>query len=226
MLQLCREGRVVPIYGHVFIEETLTAYGNEGKRDALVNRWLPFITATSSHFCNDFNTIWHEELVQGRGPNARLYMPHWQYETLVHRFPDIPLDGSWRAWHASKAQRDVEGGKRDAQKKLAGEVRREIADWRKAVRYHPKRHGGGVTLEAFFEREIDYVGREFIPRIIPAKNPRAIANRWSRSKLYYPFFTAFVVEILYLMHHAMLKVNSAIDLNAQADLNFNDTSAP
>src|SRR5690242_11948986 len=75
LVTLCQRDEVVPIYGHVFIEETLRSYGNSNKREALVTEWLPFITATARYICNDFNTIWHEELVQGRGRRARIFMP-------------------------------------------------------------------------------------------------------------------------------------------------------
>ena len=46
MRKLCRSGRIIPIYGHVFLEETFGAYGREKKREQLVERWLPFISAT------------------------------------------------------------------------------------------------------------------------------------------------------------------------------------
>ena len=36
----------------------------------------------------------------------------------------------------------------------------------------------------------------------------------------YPYFTNFVVNMLYIAHHAMTRPNDAIDLNAQADLDL------
>ena len=41
---LCRSGRIVPVYGHVVLEETFRAYGIEAKRielgQALDAKWL------------------------------------------------------------------------------------------------------------------------------------------------------------------------------------------
>src|SRR4051794_12241514 len=101
-VDLCRIGRIEPVYGHVFFEETLRAYGVAGKRDDLVNRWLPFIMRTAAgRLCDDFISIWHSELVEGRGRHARIYLPRKIVERIESEIPRIPLDGSWRAWHAS-----------------------------------------------------------------------------------------------------------------------------
>ena len=217
--KLFRAGRIAPIYGHVFVEETLRAYGNERKREDLVNRWLPFIVDTTDRICNDFITIWHEELVQGRGPNTRILMPRSDYERLLARLPEIPLDASWRAWHQSKLDRDTEDGKRAEQRKVSSSIRREVADWRKAVRYDGNKHGIS-QFEEFFEREVDHAGREFLTVLVKCKNPKAVADRWSRAKTQYPYFTTFVINMLYIAHYAMIKANSGIDLNAQADLDL------
>ena len=140
LLRLFATRRVSPIYGHVFIEETLRAYGSVGKRDFLVTRWLPFVIASCERICNDFNGIFHEELVRGRGPNARQFIRRRDYERLKKRLPQIPLDGTWHAWHASKAERDVEDGKRSAQRTISKEIRAEVVDWKKAIGYHPGKH--------------------------------------------------------------------------------------
>lgn len=63
--KLCASGRLVAIYGHVFLEETLRAYGVTDRREDLVKRWLPFIADTVDRFCEDFVVIWHRELVEG-----------------------------------------------------------------------------------------------------------------------------------------------------------------
>lgn len=219
MQKLCRAGRIAPIYGHVFVEETLRAYGNERKREDLVNRWLPFIVGTTDRICNDFITIWHEELVQGRGLNTNILMPLREYERLIANISNIPLDGSWRAWHESKSERDVEDAKRAAQRKMSTSMRKEVGDWRKAIRYDSRKHGVS-RLDEYFEKEVDHAGREFLPALVQCKNPHAIADRWSRAKAQYPYFTAFVINMLYMSHYAMTKVNDGIDLNAQADLDL------
>ena len=40
-----------------------------------------------------------------------------------------------------KGKRDVEDAKRAAQHEVSKEIRGEVADWRKAVRYSPNKHG-------------------------------------------------------------------------------------
>jgi hypothetical protein len=63
--RLFKTRRVVPVYGHVFIEETLRAYGAAGKRDFLVTRWLPFIVATCECICNDLMGSFTKSLYAG-----------------------------------------------------------------------------------------------------------------------------------------------------------------
>jgi hypothetical protein len=210
--------RISPIYGHVFIEETLRAYGSTGKRDQLITRWLPFVIATCDRICNDFNGIFHEELVCGRGPYARKFMRRRDYERLKQRLPRVPLDGTWRAWHTSKAERDVEDAKRAAQRQISKEIRAEIVDWKKAIDYRPEKHGL-PNFGAYVRTEMDHAGRAFITNLINTRNPEEVSNRWSRNKRFYPYFTEFVYDMLYLSFYAMTKPDAVLDLNAQADLN-------
>ena len=95
--KLCETRRIIPIYGHVFLEETFPAYGSESKREHLVQQWIPLIVATVDRFCDDFLGIWHKELVQGRGRKTNIYMRKRDQETFISRLQNIPLDGSWRA---------------------------------------------------------------------------------------------------------------------------------
>lgn len=219
MRKLCKSGRILPIYGHVFLEETFRAYGTENKREELIQRWLPFITETVGRFCDDFIGIWHKELVQGRGPTANIFMARRYQDALLSRLPTIPLDGSWRAWHGSKHDRDIEDAKRTAQRETSKTIRKEVADWRRAVTYHPKKHGVS-RLGQYFESEVDHAGRQFLPTLVKCKNPHAVADRWAKAKIQYPYFTAFVINMLYIAHHAATKPNGKIDINAQADLDL------
>jgi hypothetical protein len=216
--RLFKRRRVLPVYGHVFIEETLRAYGAAGKRDFLVNRWLPFIVDTCESICNDFNGIFHEELVRGRGPLARRLLAPKDYERFKNRLPKIPLDGTWHAWHASKAERDIEDGKRSAQREVSKEIRAEVADWKKAVGYQPNKHGL-PNFQKYIRTEMDNAGRAFMGALIKAKDVAAVADRWARNKSFHPYFTEFVYDMLYMAYYAMTKPSAPIDLNAQADLN-------
>jgi hypothetical protein len=141
------------------------------------------------------------------------------YERFKERLPYIPLDGTWRAWHASKVQRDIEDGKRAAQREIAKDIRTEIVDWKRTIRYQPGKHGS-PSFERFMRNDIDRVGREFIFTLMRAWNAGEVADRWSRNKPFYPYFTEFVRDMLYLAFYAMTKPNAALDQNAQADLNL------
>lgn len=217
--ELCKRKRILLIYGHVFLEETLRAYGNPQKRDALVNQWLPFIADTAVNFCKDFNQIFHEELVQGKGSSTRVFMSENKSEALARKLRNVPIDGSWPAWESTKLERESENIKRLAQREVSKSIRNEIADWRKTVNYKPNKHGK-IRLTNFLDKETDELGRSFIKVIIQCKNPIAIGCMWSKNKCSYPYFTNFAINMLYIAYHAMIDVNDQIDINAQADLNL------
>ena len=217
--RLCKSGRIIPIYGHIFLEETFRAYGVENKRQDLIERWLPFIAGTVDRFCDDFIGIWHKELVQGLGSKANIFIARRDQDALLAQIPSIPLDGSWRAWHASVDARGVEDTKRAAQRETSKAIRQEVADWRKAVNYRPKKHGIS-RLDQYLDSEVEHAGREFLPALVKCKNHREVAIRWAGDKLQYPYFTTFVINMLYIVHHAMTKPSDKIDLNAQADLDL------
>jgi len=213
---LCRKGRIAPVYGHVFIEETLRTYGAERRRADLVTRRLPFLADTATFICNDFQEIWHSELVQGRGVNARIFMVERKRERLVSAWRNVPPDGSWRAWHASADAREEEERKRAAQRQTSQEIRNEITTWKQNVNYDPKWHGA-PDLRRYIEANLIYGGKQFIPALVQCHNPVEVAERWARAPDSYPFFTTFVKNMLYIAYHAATMPNS-IDLNAQADM--------
>lgn len=220
LLQLCRIGRVVPVYGHVFLEEVWRSYGNEGKRVHLVERWIPFIVDTVDRLCEDFITIWHRELVQGRGRKTNIFMKPAKQVPLLRNLRTVPADGTWKAWHASQTERMVEDNKRTAQREVSKAIRQEVADWRKAVSYSEQKHGKVIPFVEFVEREIDRTGREFVEALIECLDPRVVADRWTRDKAAYPYFTTFVENMIYTGYYAATRPNEKIDLNAQADLDL------
>lgn len=156
--------------------------------------------------------------MQGRGRHACQFMSCKDYERFKERLPNIPLDGSWRAWHASQAERDIEDGKRAAQREILKKIRAEVVDWKKAISYQPAKHGL-PDFESFIQSEIDNAGRAFISVLVKTKNISEVANRWIRHKQFYPYFTEFVRDMLYMAFYAATKPSAPIDLNAQADLN-------
>lgn len=220
LVQLCQIGRIVPVYGHVFLEEMFRAYGNEKRRPHLVERWIPFITRTIHRFCEDFIVIWHRELVQGHGRTTNIYMRPRDQASLVRSLANVPLDGSWRAWRSAQKQLAEEDAKRAAQREVSKDIRQEVADKLKAAGYNKKQHGPPVPFHEFLAREIDLAGRGFIQAQVKCHNPNAVWHRWSRAKDAYPYFTAFVRNMTYMGYFSATRPNDAIDLNAQADLDL------
>lgn len=220
LLQLCKAGRIIPVYGHVFMEEMWRAYGNERRRSHLVERWIPFISATVRRFCDDFINIWDRELVQGHGRKTNIYMPKRQQQLLLANLSKVPMDGSWRAWDSAKQQLAEEDAKRAAQRAVSASIRKEVADELKAVGYKKKQHGGPLPFTEFLSREIDHAGQCFVKALFKCHDPEGVATRWSRDKDAYLFFTAFVRNMTYLGYYAATRDNDRIDLNAQADLDL------
>jgi hypothetical protein len=216
--RLFLQKRVLPVYGHVFVEETLRAYGSEGKREQLINKWLPFVIDTCESICNDFDGIFHEELVCGRGTHARILLRKRDYERFKSSLINIPLDGTWRAWKASHFERERDNEKRNAQRELSKEVRAEVTQWKQENRYRPNTHGI-PDLKQYLRKELIPAGREFLSKLVPAKNVGAVADMWARNPWFYPYFTTLVRDMLYISFYAMTRPNAPLDINAQADLN-------
>lgn len=217
---LCRARKVVPVYGHVFLEEMWRAYGSERKRVHLVERWIPFIATTVDRFCEDFLTIWHRELVQGRGRTANVFMRPRLQRNVLSNLARVTADGSWDAWHATQDQLAREDAKRNAQREVSKAIRQEVADWKKSVGYTAEKHGGPLPLRTFVKNELLESGKGFIRALVACPDPNAVANRWARDPGAYPYFTAFVRNMVYMGYYAATRTNSKIDVNAQGDLDL------
>ena len=220
LIQLCKSGRIVPVYGHVFMEEMWRSYGHEKRRPHLIERWIPFIVETVDRFCEDFVTIWHRELVEGHGQKTNIYLNPDNQKSLLAGLSKIPADGSWRGWRDTEKVRAEEDAKRAAQREVSKEIRQEVADKLKEIGYSRKHHGGPVPFEEFLQRELDSSGRMFIKALVPCSNPKEVADRWSRDKSAYPYFTMFVTNMTYIGYYSATRSNDKIDLNAQADMDL------
>lgn len=217
--RLCKQGKLSLLYSHTLLEETFRSYGNEKKRDNLVTDWLPFIAETASSFCKDLNQIFHEELVQGRGLKTNIFMNNRDFIRLRERIKNLPADGSWSAWNVSEPERVIDDKKRQAQRKISVELRNEIAEWKNLITYSAKKHGK-VGLNQYFDKVLSDAGKDFIKTVVAYKDPLALWCTWARNKNNYPYFTYFIMSMLYIAFHAMTKPNERIDDNAQADLNL------
>jgi len=63
---------------------------------------------------------------------------------------------------------------------------------------------------ALLQTELDHAGREFLIALVECRNPAAVADRWARDKSQHPFFTTFVMNMLYIAHNAMTKPSAPI----------------
>jgi hypothetical protein len=220
LVRLCKARRIMLVYGHVFLEEMWRAYGKESRRNHLVERWIPFIVETVDRFCEDFITIWHRELVEGHGRHTNIYMHSRMQKSLLVGLANVPLDGTWKAWHETEQERAEENAKRAAQRDVSKEIRQEVTSKLKESGTSWKQHGGPIPFKEFLLREIDKTGSEFIKVLVKCCNPGEVANRWSRDKDAYPYFTTFVTNMIYMAYYSATRPNDGIDLNAQADLDL------
>jgi hypothetical protein len=220
LLQLCKQGRIVPVFGHVFMEETLRAYGVEKRRKDLLELWLPFFAKIVDRVCEDFVTIWHRELVLDKGSNADIFMELDKQKSLMSGLTNLAADGTWHGWNDSQADRDIDAAKRDGQHEAMVAMRKDIADWRGSPEGSVQGSVPMPSLDAFIASEIDRLGREIILANIACQSPNRIAERWAGDKRKYPYVTTFVQNMLFLSHLAMVNHNAKLDLNAQPDLDL------
>jgi len=218
-LACCHSGSIQPVCPHTMLEETLRSYGREDRREDLIHRWIPYLFQSKALLAQDLQTIFHEELVQGRGRHARRFMSPSASERLRQRLARVPRDGSWSAWHNSQAMRDEERGKQGAQRKLSGELRAEAGLW---IKENPDAFRAATERDLNRARsQSEYAfGTDYIRRQIRCWNPDEVASRWSRAPRAYPFYTQFVKNIVFMFVYAMVERNQRIDNNAQPDLDI------
>lgn len=221
MKALCHAGRIQPVYGHVFIEETLRAYGVTTARQALLEQWLPFIADTVDRFCEDFVTIWRRELVQGHGRKTNIFMSTRTQQRLLNGLRAIPSDGTWHGLVGTQIERRLEDQKRAEQRQISLSMRDEVIALRRNKRERARKQDDvPARSNSFYEEILSEEGRAYIEANVPCVNPREVWKRWSREKMDYPYFTAFVVNMICMQDHAVNRPNEKIDLNAQADLDL------
>lgn len=217
---LCRRGRVSLIYGDVFLEEMAQAYMASEVRHELIHRWLPFIAETAHLFFRELPLIWHEELVQGRGPHASVFMSKRDQQSVLSEFENLPADGSWSLVAETQEARSRNEAKKLAQRKMSLEMRQEV------MRKLKERKG--LAVKASTERQaallrnemIQFIGQEIIKRYVGTRNPLALTSIWKRNPERYPYLTQFAVNIAFKETHFMTQPNAPVDINAQADLDI------
>jgi hypothetical protein len=218
--RLYKVGRVVPIYSAVMIEETLRSYASPKTRIDLLGSWLPFILETTPRLCDDLESIWHKELVQGCRSESAMYMRPSKYRSVVQELKHIPADGSWPVLRMAAIEIQSEWLRKKARRDNSLEMRAEVRKLAKeaGITKHVRHDVGLVSEERV--RLMKMLGRSLIERFVSPNNWRSIANQWTRNTDSYPFFTQFVnnaifQELLFITDHSV-----QVDANAQADLDI------
>ncbi len=200
-----------------FLEETVSLYEKPENRDEL-RAQLPFIL----DICNgrwflQAEELWNLELVQHAGPNANVFVKEWRRRDTERRMREGVLGPMpWTELLSSLPSKDAERQKQFRQHALHVEMRKEVADKRKAADV-PK-HAKPAAASELINHEADSWGWELISRFIHHPDKRGIYCAWKKNKMSCPFFTSFVEGTLYGQWHAMVEYNKKIDLNAQVDI--------
>jgi len=219
LIRHVRARRITPIYGPIFLEEVVRTYGVRGKRKELIESWVPFIEKTANRFINELGPILQQELVQGRGVKTNVFMPLPVQKFILRKFTAIPEGDSWDMWRLSELDRDIANQKRNNTHEIVKSIRNEMNEWRRKT--NPQgRAAVPPPFEVFLKKELENAGRVFLPRLIKARYPDAVADRWAKKPQDYPYFSNYVRNMLYLGFHAMTKPNEKLDRNAQADLDI------
>jgi hypothetical protein len=220
MRDLCRRGRIIAIYGHVFLEETLRTYGKKSRRDELIARRLPFVADTAALIGKDLLEIWQEEVVRARGPRANVYWSGAKKDRYVEKYKNPSSEALARAWSESDVHRSEDRRKTTAQVATLAGARSEA---REALKQENFRASGAMRTISFdaLLRVTNLVasGRRLIKRHARAKRLDAIADRWASAPDFYPFFSASIRNFIYMTYYATTK-EAALDQNAQADLDI------
>lgn len=121
----------------------------------------------------------------------------------------------WHEFAASQAERDAERGKRDRQRGIYIEMRREI-DKKLSELPVPLRRNR-TSWEDIRVRELDNLGSEIIQRCLGIQRAAQAAQAWRARKARYPYFTSFAEGMLYIQYWVMAE-HKHIDQNAQTDI--------
>jgi len=213
---VCRRGIIQVFHTPVFLEETFDMFAVEANREEL-RRQLPFILRIANGgMFRTIREIWHDELVQNRGPNVRLLWTQRERREFEERIQHAPLKSdAWGYWAATAGERDDKQLKKNNQKEAYRDAREGLT-----ARLRANGHQRPLSSYQFADHlasELDLYGRTIIGSQIPSKNTLALQNQWSRNKKRYPFVTGFVEGFAYAGYYAAIKQNSPLDRNAQAD---------
>jgi len=220
LIKRTKAGSVIPMYGPVFLDETVNAFESERKRQLLINDWIPFILATVHRFVDERDEILHRELIQGHGQKTNIYMPRKAHENVVSVLKNVPVTGTWQYWEKSRRDREIAQQKQDRNFDLYRTTRNNVNKKRKETSSNASLLPS--TFPQYVNEELLKSGRVLLSYFLKsakAKYPEAILDRWAKSPHDYPYSTIFVSNMLYLAFYTT-KPNDPLDRNADADLHI------
>ena len=217
MRELCRRGRIVPVYSGPFFEEVARAYMRAKVRETLLGQWLPFICETADRFHEDLPTIWHREVACGAGPKVSTYMKTRLQQEMIERIRALPADGSWEHISDTERERQLDANRLFAQREISKRMRAEVAA---EVRERGLKGAHPVIGREVRRQLFSIIGRGMIERHLKCGNWQAVANRWERNLASYRYFTQFVANMAYKEALFLADPSAPIDINAQPDLDL------
>lgn len=217
MREFCRRGRIVPVYSAPFFEEMARAYLRDKVRNALLDRWLPFIIATGARFHEDLPTIWQREVVQGARHRVCTYMKPSLRRDMIARMRALPADGSWYLLKETEKERQAEADRLCAQREISKGMRAEVAA---ELRVRGLKGAHRDVGEDVRRQLVRLIGRGMIERHVAPADWRAVATRWERDPTSYRYFTQFVENMTYKEALFLTDPSAPIDINAQPDLDL------
>jgi hypothetical protein len=217
---LLAAGSVSVFHTQVFLDETITAYGSSRATDDW-KAHLAFAIDVCSGVFLDRDQILRNELVCGRGPEARHLLPgrpskHYNsLPRLLETLRRVADSGDVRnEWLESAAEREEAHRKRNNQLGTARGIRSEVAE---AIR--SGRLKGKLTdypFSQFRKTEFVRIGK-LLMSIVDKRRTDMLACQWARCPARFPYYSAFIEGVSYALYYAAVEHNQPIDRNAQGD---------
>ena len=203
----------------VFISETVEQYGSESKVGRDWREHLKF----AAEICNGgvflaTREIWHDELVCGRGTEARHSFPEYRTKRYGRSRADVlsqlieiaNTDDLDNPWQAGAAGREEIHRKKDQLRARYSQVRAQVSE---ALSRKAYAHS---TWPEYLRNDFITVGRGLMRQVHKTRSAE-LGDVWARDPHRYPFYSAFVEGFMYALFHAGEVHNVKLDRNSQAD---------
>lgn len=217
---LAASGRVRVFLTPIFIDETISAYGATQATDEWRAHLRYAVDVCNGGLMLTRDDIWRNELVNGHGKRARYTFPEMRtkrYGKSNREWLDTlralatkrgkELTG---AWMGSEVERAETHRKKNAQRALLANVRKEAAAARRVGRRRD------VSFQQYLGAEFLPAGRAFMG-LVDSQRRVELGDLWATQPERYPFYSTFIEGTLYSGYYAMIEQNDRLDRNAQSD---------